>query len=95
MNEIMRNRERGQILVILVLALIGLLAFTALAIDVGMVFSDRRYDQNVADASVLASAEKASEAVKRNKYINDENEEITGIDFTVSGPCILGAITLA
>ncbi len=53
------QHEHGQILVILALALVGLLAFTALAIDVGMVFTDRRYDQNVADSSALAGAEKA------------------------------------
>ncbi len=59
-----RSREKGQILVVLVLALIGLLAFTALAIDVGMTFSDRRYDQNVADAAALSAAELVTQAMK-------------------------------
>ncbi len=57
------QQERGQILVILVLALVGLLAFTALAIDVGMVFSDRRYDQNVADSVALAGSAAASKTM--------------------------------
>ncbi len=56
MNLRTSQQERGQILVILVLALVGLLAFTALAIDVGMIFSDRRYDQNVADSVALAGS---------------------------------------
>ena len=56
-------KERGQILVILVLALVALLAFTALAVDVGMAYSDRRYDQNVADSAALAGAEVAARAM--------------------------------
>ncbi len=76
-----RKSEQGQILVILVLALLGLLAFTALAIDLGMVFSDRRYDQNVADASALAAAEKAAEAIKKNQYLNKDNVVVTGIGY--------------
>jgi hypothetical protein len=46
--------ENGQVLVILVLVIVGLLAFTALAVDGGMIFSDRRGAQNAADAAVLA-----------------------------------------
>ncbi len=38
MKTIIKNREQGQILVILAIALVGLLAFTSLAIDVGKVF---------------------------------------------------------
>jgi hypothetical protein len=57
------QQERGQILVILVLALVGLLAFTALAVDVGMVFADRRYDQNVADSISLAGSAAASKTM--------------------------------
>ncbi len=79
MNQNLSNRERGQILVILVLALVGLLAFTSLAIDIGMVFSDRRYYQNVADAAALAAVEKASEAIRLNQYIED-GRIVTGID---------------
>ncbi len=62
-NEFL-SREKGQILVILVLALVGLLAFTALAIDVGMAYSDRRYDQNVADAAALTGAQMVVQAMK-------------------------------
>ena len=51
--------QAGQVLVILVLVLAGLLGFAALAIDGGMYFSDRRFSQNVADASALAAASAA------------------------------------
>ncbi len=59
-----RPTESGQILVILALALIALLAFTALAVDISMVFSDRRYDQSVADTAALAGAEKVAEIMR-------------------------------
>jgi hypothetical protein len=55
---IMKNRtrkaERGQAIVLLVFALVGLLAFTGLAIDGGMLYSDRRSAQNAADSGALA-----------------------------------------
>src|SRR5512135_2933925 len=57
------RQEQGQILVILVLALVALLAFTALAVDVGMVFTDRRYVQNVADSVALAGSAAASKTM--------------------------------
>ena len=46
--------ERGQAILIAVLAMTVLLGFTALAIDVGMLFEDRRHFQNSADAMALA-----------------------------------------
>ena len=56
----MKNRigesESGQVLVILFGGIVALLAFAALAIDGGMFYSDRRFDQNAADASALAGS---------------------------------------
>ena len=49
-------KERGQSLVIITLAAVGLFAFAALAIDGSMVFSDRRHAQNAADTAALDSA---------------------------------------
>lgn len=46
--------ERGQTLLIFVLALTVLLGFTAMAIDVGLFYEDRRQFQNTADAAALA-----------------------------------------
>ncbi len=48
------RRQRGQTLLIFVLALTVLLGFTAMAIDVGLFFEDRRHLQNTADAAALA-----------------------------------------
>jgi hypothetical protein len=51
-----RRSESGQVFVILVLVLFGLIGFTALAIDGGMIYSERRRAQNAADAGALAAA---------------------------------------
>ncbi len=55
----MNNRrlsEKGQAIVLLMLGIVVLLGFTALAIDGGMVYSQRRQSQNAADAAALAGA---------------------------------------
>lgn len=51
-----RLSESGQALVLLVLGFVGLIGFTALAIDGGMVYADRRDAQNAADTASLAGA---------------------------------------
>jgi len=48
--------ERGQALVLIALAAVGLFAITGLAIDGGAKFSDRRHAQNAADTAALAAA---------------------------------------
>jgi hypothetical protein len=52
----LKSQERGQALVLITLAAIGLFGFTALAIDGSRVFSDRRHAQNAADTASLAAA---------------------------------------
>lgn len=53
----MKNRtERGQTLVIFALALVGLLAFVALAIDIGRLYIERRNAQSAADSAAFAAA---------------------------------------
>jgi Flp pilus assembly protein TadG len=56
MSKSNSTSEKGQILVLLAIGMVGLLAFTALAIDGGMVLFDRRSAQNAADAAALAGA---------------------------------------
>src|ERR1051326_344389 len=51
-----RTTERGQALILIALAAIGLFAMTGLAIDGSAKFSDRRHAQNAADAAALAGA---------------------------------------
>jgi hypothetical protein len=48
--------NRGQAIIILVFAIIGLIALVALAIDGGNVFSERRHAQSAADNAALAGA---------------------------------------
>ena len=48
--------QRGQAIILVAFAVIGLVGFSALAIDGGRVLSDRRHAQNAADTSALAGA---------------------------------------
>jgi len=51
------RRERGAVAVVVALCMVVLMGFTALAIDVGSIVSDRQQLQNGADAGALAIAE--------------------------------------
>jgi len=55
MNKI-RKSERGQALVLVVLAIVGLIGITAVSVDGGLAYLDRRNAQNAADAAALATA---------------------------------------
>jgi uncharacterized Zn-binding protein involved in type VI secretion len=65
-NKSKDRREYGQIMVLLVLAVVGLMGFAALAIDGGMAYSDRRHAQNAADASSLAGGSAAALWMEQN-----------------------------
>ena len=77
------RREEGQSLVLVALWLTVLLGFAALAIDVGRLYSERRFLQNAADAAALAGAaaliqgrtaaeaEAAARAVLTRNFQND------------------------
>jgi len=77
-----QRRERGQMLVLFMLALAVLLGFTAMAIDVGIFLHQRRDLQNDSDAAALAGAaylpdadlatQKAQEWVAKNFDDGDE-----------------------
>ncbi len=45
--------EKGQAIILIVVAILGLLALTALAVDGGMAYSERRQAQNAADSAAL------------------------------------------
>ncbi len=60
-----RNSEGGQASVLLAFAFIALLGFTALAIDGGMIYSNRRHAQNGSDASSLAGGSRLCTATPR------------------------------
>ena len=56
MKAMKRSYEKGQALILMALAAVGLLAITGLVIDGGAKFSDRRHAQNAADTAVMAAA---------------------------------------
>lgn len=64
MNKV--KTEKGQALILIALAAVGLFAFSALAIDGGRIYSDKRHAQNAADSAALA----ASLAYTRGTDIN-------------------------
>jgi Putative Flp pilus-assembly TadE/G-like len=71
MKILMPSSQRGQALVMIALAAIGLFALTALAIDGSAIFSDRRHAQNAADTGVLQAA---------LTKVRGGNWEIAGLD---------------
>jgi putative Flp pilus-assembly TadE/G-like protein len=81
-----KAQERGQALVIIALAIVGLFGFSALAIDGSRVFSDRRHAQNAADTSALSAALAkirgddfkfaAEDRADSNGYINDADSTV-------------------
>ena len=66
MSSKTRAGESGQVLVFLSLVMIGLLGVGALALDGGMLFSDRRHAQNAADSASLAGASGAAYYMRSN-----------------------------
>ncbi|MHB8087787.1 MAG: pilus assembly protein TadG-related protein [Anaerolineaceae bacterium] len=56
----MYKNEKGQIIVILAVALVAILGVTALAVDGSMIYAERRNDQSTSDSSALSAAQTAS-----------------------------------
>jgi Flp pilus assembly protein TadG len=88
--------ERGQALVLLVLGMVVLLGFTALAIDGGMVYSDRRHAQNASDAASLAGGAAAAMYLENHyvTYMNWDNCTNSYI-YYAQGEAITAAISRA
>lgn len=59
----MKTQEKGQIVVILAVALVAVLGITALAIDGSMIYQERRDDQTTADSTALSAAQTASASI--------------------------------
>lgn len=89
-------RERGQALIMIAFAAVGLFAFTALAIDGGTVFARKRQAQNAADAAALAGAlaltrsgdpvSAADTSIQENHFDNAPVNEVTVNNPPVDGP---------
>jgi len=66
-TKIMKHRgEEGQVLAFLAVVLVVLLGFAALALDGGMLLSDRRDAQNAADSASLAGGSAAAYYMRAN-----------------------------
>jgi len=50
------NSQKGQVLILIAIGIVGLIGITALAIDGGNAFSERRHAQNAADTASMAGA---------------------------------------
>jgi len=59
MSDIKKNvlNERGQVVIIVALLIVSLVGMTALVVDVGSIYEERRQTQTVADAAALAGAQ--------------------------------------
>ncbi|TLM85917.1 pilus assembly protein TadG-related protein [Pseudarthrobacter sp. NamE5] len=57
---IKNNKEHGAISVIVAILMVTLLGFVAIAVDVGVIYSERAQLQNGADASAIALAQKCA-----------------------------------
>jgi Flp pilus assembly protein TadG len=95
---IIKVREKGQALILIALAAIGLFAFSALAIDGSRVYSDKRHAQNAADAAALAGAlahargndifATAQTRATSNGYDNGDKSDVTiTVSNSPSGVC--------
>ncbi len=87
MKENRNSSERGQAIVLIMLAIVALLGFTALAVDGSMLYSDRRASQSGSDSSSLAGGGVlAQEMVKNGLNITN---------FTFAGTTCTGAAQTA
>jgi hypothetical protein len=89
-----KKYESGQALVLIVFAIMGLLSFTALTVDGGLAYSDRRSAQNAADSAAIAAALASSKGqnianaalrlAASNSYNNDGIRNIVDVTITPS-----------
>jgi len=94
------KHKKGQALIIVALALVGLIAIIGLVVDGGNVFLDRRNAQNAADSAALASALErirgrsdwvatALESAAENGYNNDgETNSVQVYSPPIDGPLV-------
>lgn len=75
-----QTSERGQAIVLLVLAMVVLLGFTALAVDGSLIYSDRRFAQSGADAASMAGGGAAAQAI--DNLLLDKSTWSTNADCT-------------
>jgi hypothetical protein len=64
-----QSRENGQVMILMAIGLVVFLGFVALAIDGGMVYSERRRAQNASDASSLAGGGAAALSLENSGVV--------------------------
>jgi hypothetical protein len=84
-----RKNERGQAIVLMVLALVVLLGMAALVLDVGHWWHTRRQLQATSDAAALAGAQKlpddpAAASTMAMDYANKNGGNVAGSDIVIS-----------
>ena len=84
MSKKKEKRESGQVLVIVAIAMVALAGFTALVVDGGMVYADRRHDQSTSDAASMAGAAAAAEVL--------DNAGVTKSTFDCSSSDVINAM---
>lgn len=65
-----RQSEKGQALILIAFGIVALIGFTALAVDGGRVFADRRHAQNTADTSALTAAIEYVQQIQKDPNIS-------------------------
>jgi hypothetical protein len=65
MSSTTLRSERGQAIVLIVLAVVALLGFAALAVDGSMMLSDRRFAQSASDAACMSGAANAAQQIEK------------------------------
>lgn len=98
-SPIPQKGERGQALIIITFAIIGLIGLTALTVDGSLAYSDRRHAQNAVDTAALAAARAqirgenvtnaAQSIATSNGYDNDGSTNIVSVSVvdSPSGAC--------
>ena len=87
-----KNRsERGQALVLIVLGVVVLLGFTALAIDGGSLYADRRFAQNGADTASWAGGGAAAGYLKLASEDPALAAGVSGEDWNCSATSVISA----
>ena len=84
-----KNTENGQAIVVIAFAFIVLVALAGLAIDGGMVYSDRRHAQNASDAGSLAGGGAAA------LELANSNQKFLFEDFNCGSSTVNTAISYA
>ncbi len=74
--------QRGQVLVLVALAILGLVGVVGLAVDSGAAFTERRHAQNAADAAALAAA--LAKVNNQTNWQNIARQVVTQNGFTES-----------